>query len=253
LFFRQAKHPNPRIRAEAASATWIYRRGGTALEQVLMDAAEDPDVSVPLSILHFLGDEDSDQRFARALFARADSKLATEMLHDLLRPRPEALLEWKLNLVQDCVAKGGGRAESTLTFLHFKENKKEAVTGSIRDWRASISEEPEPIRLGALWAYGSSNGKSPALESGEVITLIEGLGQPYRSLALAYLSAQSERLPQSVGEYIQNLETVQGSDGDAVRTGKRHQGSKEANNPWWFLSLIEQETTEEIASAEAHP
>lgn len=255
LFLRQAKHENPKVRSEAASAAWIYRRENTAtLEQVLMDAAGDPDLSVPLGIFHSLGTQDSDRRFARAVFERADSKLAAEMIFDLAQPSFEEIPQWKLDLVRDCLAKGGDRAESILAFLHYRgTDERYALTPSAREWRASIPDEPEPIRLGALWAYGSSNGKSPVLAPGEAIALIESLGSPYRGLALAYLSAHSSRLPQSVREHIESLETAQGSDGEAVRAGKKHQNSREANHPWWFLPLIEQEKTEEIASTEARP
>lgn len=252
FFIRQARHEKAEIRAEAAIAAGPYpNENSVILDQVLMEAARDPDASVPLSVLQSLKHRDKGQRFARALVERADSELASEMLRYLLQPSHKELPLWQLDVVRDCVAKGGDRAESTLAFLR-QEDGREMVTNSIRQWRASIADEPEPIRLGALWAYGSSNGKSPALESNEVIALINGLGQPYRSLALAYLSAHSKRLPQPIREYIENLETVQGSDGEAVRTGKKHQGSDKANNPWYFLPLIEQEKTEEIASTEHH-
>lgn len=253
LFLRQARHENPRIREKAATAASMCRREDTGvLEQIFVDAARDPDVSVPLNILDSLGRGESDERFARALLERADSRLATEVLYELLEPTYKSFPQWKLDFARDCIAKGGDCAESALAFLHFREDGAKSITDSLRQWRASIAEEPEPIRLGALWVYGRWGGQFPALMEAEVIALIEGLGHPYRGLALAYLSAHSARLPQSVCEYIESLESVQGSDGEAVRTGKEHQGVKEINRPWRFLPLFEQENPEDPASAE-HP
>jgi hypothetical protein len=107
----------------------------------------------------------------------------------------------------------------------------------LHNWCDSIKEEPEPIRLGALWAYGRSAGGSPKLDPDEVLSLIKGLSHPCRSLALAYFSAQVERLPPYLQEFMTELEAVADKDGDAVRTGKEKRGSNRGNNPWSALSL----------------
>jgi hypothetical protein len=234
FFERQASSDDPEIRAAAMTAAWIYRRhDNPVLDKVLVDAARDPDPKVPLQIMHSLGDEEGDRLFARAFFDRADEVQASEMIHDLLRVHGEPLPDWKADLTRDCLLKGGDRAWSTLALLHFRED--EAATEPFQDWRAPISGQPEPIRLGALWAYGSSRGKRPALGEEGVVSLIEGLTDPFRSLALAYLSAQVEHLPESVRRYLESLEGTEGRDGDAVRSGKEKLDSGEGNNPWRFL------------------
>jgi hypothetical protein len=235
LFIRQAASADSKIRAAAVTAAWIYRRHDPVLGEVLLDSADDADVRVPLSIMHDLGDEEDDRRFARRFFERADAILAAEMLRDLLRSNGETSPEWKLDLARECLIKGGDRAWSVLAVLHF--GTEEIVTDPLHDWRDLIMEEPEPIRLGALWAYGRSSGKSPKLEPDEVLFLINGLGNPSRSLALAYLSAQAKGLPTYLQEFLQTLETTAGEDGDAVRIGKEKRGSNEGNNPWAFLPL----------------
>lgn len=238
LFINNATSEDPKIRAVAMTAAWIYRRQDPVLDKLRLGAANDPEVSIPLGIMRFLGDEAEDRRFALKLLDRADAHLAADMLYDLLGPRGEPLPQWRLDLARECLVRGGDRAWSVLAFLHFRE--EEAITDPLHDWRDSIAEEPEAIRLGALWAYGRSSGRSPQLTPDEVRSLIKGLRNPSRSLALAYLSAQMDRLPQYLQEFLRKLKNGTNEDGDAVRRGKEKRGSDEGNNPWSFLSMGEQ-------------
>jgi len=239
LFVDQAASKDPAIRVAATTAAWIYGGSGEpVLEKVLLDSASDPDVKVPLEIMHSLGDEERDRRFARVFFERADANLAAEMLFDLIGSSAEPLPQWKLDLARECLVKGGDHAWSIVGLLHFGGG--EAVTNPLHNWRDEITEEPEPIRLGALWAYGRSAGKSPKLDPDKVISSIKGMRNPYRSLALAYLSAQVKGLPGHMQEFIRELETAADEEGEAVRIGKEKRGSSEGNNPWLLLSLIEE-------------
>jgi hypothetical protein len=231
LFNAQATSEDPEIRDAAITAAFICRwRGNPDLQKVLLDAARDPEIKIPLRLLHMLDDEEVDRRFARILFERADDLVAAEMLHDLLRSRGEPLPLWKLELARECLGKGGDRAWSILALLHFGD--QEVVTEPLHDWKDSIAKEPESIRLGALWAYGRSGGKSPKLDPEEVISLIRGLKNPFRSLALAYLSAQVQSLPAELQAFLRELETAASEDGEAVRIGKEKRGSDAGNNPW---------------------
>jgi hypothetical protein len=235
-FITQAASPDPEIRTAAATAAMIYRGRDSVLDRILVDSARDVDVRVPRSVLHLLGDGEEDRRFANAYFERTDPDLAAEMLHDLVEARRGAREEtpqWKVDLARKCLVKGGDRAQSLLALLHFQE--EEAVTESLHEWRASISDETEPIRLGALWAYGRSGGRSPRLDPEKVLALIQGLSKPYRGLALAYLSALMETLPMPLQDLLRPLEAAVDEDGDAVRAGKEERGSGEGRGPWSFL------------------
>ena len=231
LFNAQATSEDPEIRDAAITAAFISRwRGNPDLQKVFLDAARDPEIKIPLGLLHMLDDEEVDRRFARILFERADDLVAAEMLHGLLRSRGEPLPPWKLDLARECLRKGGDRAWSILAVHHF--GNREVLTEPLHDWKDSIAREPEPIRLGALWAYGHSKGKSPKLDPEEVISLIQGLKNPFRSLALAYLSAQVQSLPAELQAFLQELEATASEDGEAVRIGKEKRGSDAGNNPW---------------------
>ena len=134
-----------------------------------------------------------------------------------------------LDLAQECLTKGGERAQTILAFLRFVE--REVVTDPLHHWRDSLFDEPEPIRLGALWAYGSSSGRKPRLDPAEVLSLINGLKTPFRSLALAYLSAQIKSLPVQLQDFLRELEDAESEDGNAVQLGKEKRDSIKGNNP----------------------
>ncbi|HSK76187.1 MAG TPA: hypothetical protein VLQ45_06985, partial [Thermoanaerobaculia bacterium] len=247
FFLHQASEAEPRVRAKAASAAWIYwEKNPQVFDPVYMRAVDDPDISVPLEVLSGTGEYDRTRRFAEKLFERADEAAAAEMLEAFLEDSSEPEAEWKARLIQACIERGGALALGVLAAHFFGRNSASPLFTPPE----SLPKEPEIIRLAALHAYANGFRDRSYLSEEEAIALIEGMNHPYRGIALFYLSIQSVRLPPKIRAYIEGLEEVDSDDGEAVRHGKKERQPEKG--PWAVFKFPVQWIAAELKSQE-HP
>jgi hypothetical protein len=219
VFYDRTKHDEYVIRAKAAIAALVYHESAPQeMEPVYMATLQDPQIHVPLEVMHQgLGEADHDRRFAEALYELADEAVATTMLGYLIY-RGEFKVEWKHQLAFSCVTKGGDLACGELAYHCLTHNNLMEFMG----YRLTDSprDEPAPIRLAWLWAYANSEGKRPALTDEEVIELINGLPAKYRQLVLFYFSVQANYLPHSLEYYVEKLGVMSDADIGAINEGE---------------------------------
>jgi hypothetical protein len=242
-----------RIRIEAASAAWIYHhRDPDLYEPLFMKALTDPDVRVPLGVLHGSGEEDHDRRFAEVLLQRVDSVGALEMLQRLTERSMDSESGesgWRPGVIRACVEKGGDLALGVLARQYFSSDPPRPL--SYFTPSGPLVQQPESVRLGAIHAYAEGHGRRTFLTEDELIALVEGLSSPYRDWALYYLSIHLLHVPETVRVYIESLEGSEGEDGDAVREGGKKRQSKERCALWRFPAWWLAEALKEVPLIEA--
>jgi hypothetical protein len=250
FFLQQASSANPRMRAEAARAAWLYWDTNSKIfDPIYMRAVDDPDISVPLEVLSGSGDDDYTRKFAEKLFVRADEEVAACMLQKLLTDGSGSQDEWKARMMKLCIEEGGELALGVLAAHHFARNSQGGTTLYLLP--KTLEKELEIVRLGALHAYAHDHGERSYLSEDEAIALVKGMNYPYRDFALYYLSIQVVRLPPKVRAYVESFEEAEGTDGEAVRLGKKERQPEKG--PQTIFEFRVRWIAAMLKSQEAHP
>jgi hypothetical protein len=206
LFDRQATNPDPLMRAATAIAALLaYKFDPETVGPFAMKVAGDTDVRAPLYVLtRTRGDGDEYREFVESLLLRADDTTAACLLNILLYdgkggPKPG----WKFEVAKACVAKGTDLARAVLAFNSFEHPRDSAALGYRPS--AAVSEESSQVRLAWLWSYANTAGQKPPMTVDHIKELFESLDEHERSLAINYMTAQTESLPREAGELIEQL------------------------------------------------